>query len=233
MILERIFKKLITEGKLAQGYILFGKPDYALVQRLANFLENGLWENSLAPLIDFQLVSAGDNGSIGIEEIKSASRFLWQTPLKSSRRTLAVSQADKLTPQSQNAILKISEEPPRQSLIFLLVSDPDILVTPLASRFQKIYCHQGNRQESATEIPSEVKIFLASSFAQRRDIIKSIVDDDLLLAKFVEGMMSELEKDPVKNFSALKSLIHRWSLISRYNTNKKLQLESWTQSLTG
>ena len=231
MNLESSFQKLIKDDKLSHSYIFFGNPDLNFIKKLANFLENKKWDLPETTLLDFLIITpasrrtepSGDNKGV-------INNFLWKKPLKSSRKVLVIEKADNLTLLEQNAILKISEEPPSQSLIFLLVSDPAVLIAPLASRFQKIYNARSIEKEN---ILPEAREFLMGNLMGRNAIIKSVTSDDDLLEKFVRSVMLELDKDPIKNFKALKELTYRWSLIRQHNTNKKLQLESWLQSFTG
>lgn len=132
------FKKLAKAGKLAQGYIFFGEPDvgkYYFAGHLANFLENGEFELSARPLQDAMILKDAS----GIDEMREIKNFLWQKPAISSKRTVVINNAGNLTPQAQNSILKIAEEPPEHALIILVLSQPENLSPALLSRLQKIY----------------------------------------------------------------------------------------------
>ena len=228
------FQKLISGKKLSHSYIFFGQPDLDTAQSLANFLENKKWELPKIPLIDLLLLTPDDKGKISIETIKETNKLLWQAPLKSSHKTLLINQAETLTPQAKNAILKIAEDPPSRSLIILLTKDPDLLLAPLVSRFQKIFCAAKNYAPKASNSRlTPAQKFFKGDAIKRSAIIKEVASDNAKLKEFVYSVMQELDKDPIKNFTALKELSYRWSLISRYNTNKKLQLEAWLQSFSG
>lgn len=77
--------------------------------------------------------------SIGIDAVREIKNFLWQKPNTSSRRTLILDEVEFLTAEAQNALLKITEEPPASSLIILVSSDPDGLFATIMSRIEKIY----------------------------------------------------------------------------------------------
>jgi len=136
--LVRDFKNLIKNNRLAHGYVFFGEPEvgkFYFAKHLADFLENGGWEISKRPLQDALIL---ENAS-GIEEMRQLKSFLWQKPVISSKRLVIINDAENLTPQAQNAILKITEEPPENSVLILAVSQPENLLPALLSRLQKIY----------------------------------------------------------------------------------------------
>lgn len=57
--------------------------------------------------------------AIGIEQIRSATRFLQQTALYGERKILLVQQADLMTPAAANSLLKTLEEPSGSCLLLL------------------------------------------------------------------------------------------------------------------
>src|SRR3989344_8621554 len=132
------FKNLIKNNRLAHGYVFFGEPEvgkFYFAKHLADFLENGGWEISKRPLQDALIL---ENAS-GIEEMRQLKSFLWQKPVISSKRLVIINDAENLTPQAQNAILKITEEPPEHAVLVLIANHLDNLLPPLLSRIQKIY----------------------------------------------------------------------------------------------
>lgn len=228
--LKKDFQPLIKKDKLGHGYILFGhgseeaRLDFS--KELTNFLETEKWEIGERTLSDVFIADARVEG--GIDLVRSASKFLWQKPIHSVKRTLVINYADVLTIPAQNAILKIAEEPPPSSLILLLVKHPEVLLPALRSRFQKIYIHGGKLRASESKL---AKQFLKAPAAKRRDILKSIIDDDKELENFVAAIMAGLYKDKMTKWPILKELLARWTLIRQFNVNKRLQLEAALENL--
>jgi len=148
------FKKLVSGGNLANGYLFFGQPRVGkklFAASLANFLETGEFsEPSLISsgeigagkpkiLTDFLLIKPDEQGTIGIDQMRQLRNFLWQKPFASSRRTAVIDASEAMTGEAQNAILKIAEEPPESSLLIIIASDYERLWPTLQSRMQKIY----------------------------------------------------------------------------------------------
>jgi len=198
--LKKIFENLIEKDRLTHGYILFGETVSAqseFAKQIAYYLENKNWETTNKPLIDTMVIGGG------IDDVREAIKFLWQKPLKSSKKTLIVPNAQELTLQAQNAILKISEDPPNHALIILVVKNSEVLLPTLLSRFQKIYV-PANSQFSISNFQTNfktqmIKTFLSSPMAKRKEIIKKVIEDKKQLEDFVTGLIIELRHDKIKN----------------------------------
>jgi DNA polymerase III subunit delta' len=143
---EKIFadlKKLNECSRLGHGYIFYGPSMVGkklAARKFAEYLEHGANENTAEALLsDFMLIEPGEHGSIGIDAIRGIKNFLWQKPNASSRRTLIIDDAELLTAEAQNALLKVTEEPPASSLLILVTSDAESILTTILSRLPKLY----------------------------------------------------------------------------------------------
>ena len=139
-------KSLHEHGELSHGYIFFGPAmvgKRTAAREFATFLEKGKFESNESGenviLSDMMLIEPGENGSIGIDAVREIRNFLWQKPNASSRRTLIINDAELLTTEAQNALLKITEEPPASSLLILVTSDAEAILPTITSRLPKIY----------------------------------------------------------------------------------------------
>jgi DNA polymerase-3 subunit delta' len=151
-------KDLSERGALGHGYIfagpaMVGKRTAAMA--FGHYLEKGSFElldgseqGRGAVLQDIKLIDvafmkmldpAASGGSIGIDAAREVKNFLWQRPNTSPRRTLIIDNAELLTTEAQNALLKITEEPPASSLLILVTSDVEGILPTIVSRLPKIY----------------------------------------------------------------------------------------------
>lgn len=71
---------------------------------------------------------------IGVDEVRGAGRFLSLTPGEAGWRVVIVDSADDLNANAANALLKMLEEPPSNTLIFLVSHVPGRLPATLRSR---------------------------------------------------------------------------------------------------
>ena len=72
--------------------------------------------------------------SVKIGQIRDGLKFLFYHPQISSLKILIIDQADKMTEDCQNALLKTLEEPQENNLIILVTSAPKRLLTTIRSR---------------------------------------------------------------------------------------------------
>lgn len=80
----------------------------------------------------------GGKRSIGIEQIRESIQFLLYHPQISSLKILIIDEADRMTEESQNALLKTLEEPRLNNIIILISSAPKKLLTTIRSRILPI-----------------------------------------------------------------------------------------------
>jgi len=146
--IARDFQNLAKNGDIGHGYIFYGPSmtgKCACARSLAYFLETG--EFSIPPAefvfqdsIVIDRSSSPDlKDSISIDAVRTIKNFLWQKPNVSSRRTLIIDEAELLTTEAQNALLKITEEPPASSLLIIIASDIESMMPTILSRLPKVY----------------------------------------------------------------------------------------------
>lgn len=146
--ITRAFRGLVDAHSLGHAYLFFGDGGigkFRFAVALANFLERKEWgkewgRERLETLSDAFIVECpAEETSLGIDAARTIRRFLSETPFHSSRRTVIIRDAERLTREAESALLKIMEEPPPHSLILVIARDTSALFPPLASRMAKVY----------------------------------------------------------------------------------------------
>lgn len=84
---------------------------------------------------DLLMISRGDEGSIGIERIRELTHYLQLRAFQGTKKAVIL-EAQDLTTEAQNALLKTLEEPPGKSLIILTAPHPADLLPTVVSRCQ-------------------------------------------------------------------------------------------------
>ncbi len=224
--LKSFFPKLIAAGRMSQGYLFFGSgarggEAAAFSLSLARYVETGDWE-SPSVLLDTRMLMGRD---AGIDEARSAIRFLYEQPLRSSRKLLIIQDADALTLPAAQALLKTVEEPPAYAHIILIAKDPSGMLPALVSRLQRIYV-VGTESKGSAEKETATKLLHAVSTKERSELLKTILEEDARLPDVVAALLDVLKKDEIKYARLIQSIIRRWSRMERYTTNRKLQLEA-------
>ena len=84
---------------------------------------------------DIRFVSHEKPASISVEEIREqVVNDIVIRPYESRFKIYIIDDADKMTPQAQNALLKSVEEPPAYGILMLLADNPEVLLPTILSR---------------------------------------------------------------------------------------------------
>ncbi|MCL6521338.1 MAG: hypothetical protein K6U79_03075 [Firmicutes bacterium] len=97
---------------------------------------------------DWLAVEPPSTGSLGVEDVYRALRWLALHPVAAARRVLLFRQADRLSGVAQNALLKALEEPPGDALLLLATALPDRLLPTIRSRCTERHPGRGRETES-------------------------------------------------------------------------------------
>jgi len=228
--LKKNFKRLVDNHTLSHAYLFFGEPQaakFSFALALASYLENKKFTKPSKVLNELSIISPIEQ-TIGIDQIRSLKDFLYKKPFFSEYRTAIIKEAECLTPEAQNAMLKTLEEPPAHGLIILISSFPENLFPPILSRVQKIYFPRLSQikpiSAKNTEIEKIAFQFLKGSLEQHQFF--KLINDGQNLDQFFEILIAELKKDLIKNSGFLKKILRCLTTIKQINVNKKLQLEA-------
>jgi DNA polymerase-3 subunit delta' len=77
-----------------------------------------------------------------VEQVRDAIRSASRKPVAGPRRVIIVDGADRMNPNSQNAFLKMLEEPPASTTIILLAPSPEALLDTVRSRCREVTFRQ-------------------------------------------------------------------------------------------
>src|SRR5574344_311520 len=86
---------------------------------------------------DFCEIKANGN-YIRISQIREMEEDIYQKPIISSKKVFIINDADKMTEEAQNSLLKTLEEPPEYIVIILIVANENSLLNTIKSRCIKI-----------------------------------------------------------------------------------------------
>ena len=87
---------------------------------------------------DITVLSAGDKTSISVDSVRGMISTVAYRSVHGGRRVFIIQDADLLTPQAQNALLKVIEEPPAGVLFLLLCKQRSQMLRTILSRTQTL-----------------------------------------------------------------------------------------------
>ena len=76
--------------------------------------------------------------TIGVGQVKDFRADMYLSATESSYKVYIIDEAERMTPEAQNALLIILEEPPKNVVIMLLASGTDSILTTIKSRTQYV-----------------------------------------------------------------------------------------------
>ena len=164
---------------------------------------------------------APENKTHGIESIRTLQAQLKNklpNPRQAINRVVIIDEAEKLTEESQNALLKTLEEPPTGTLIILTTHMPQVLlptitsrlanisVSPLSeSQIAKLYASQLN----ALPTPERAKILTITSGRPALCTKLIVGNEENQLIRSIENAKRILRGDGLEKLSVIKTIKDR------------------------
>ena len=187
---EFIHNNILTEGKLEKN------PDYLCISKVNNTTRN-----------------------ISVDQIRGMQAFLYKTSVISGKKIAIIYAADQMNLNAANSCLKVLEDTPANTYLFLLTENAASILPTIRSRCVKINHHYDSSQHTLEE--KFLKPLLKTTYAtEKLDFIKEFASKDhnlwddfsttmeSLIAKFCSAIvrknkvLSDLEQ---KLFEQLKS----------------------------
>lgn len=82
-----------------------------------------------------------DRSTIPVDDIREMIRLCGTHTIDGRARVVLLFDADRMTPQAQNCLLKTLEEPPGNTYMILVTEHPDILLSTVISRTRPVHLH--------------------------------------------------------------------------------------------
>ncbi|RUM88733.1 MAG: DNA polymerase III subunit delta' [Thermodesulfatator sp.] len=145
-----LFRQALEQGRLAHAYLLVGPEGTGKATAVRALTAELFCESRKAcaqcracgKLLrgthpDF-LVLSREGERISLARVREAERFLRYPPLEAPAKIVLVQEAERLTPEAANALLKSLEEPPAYAHFFLTAVSTERLLPTIVSRTQVV-----------------------------------------------------------------------------------------------
>ena len=225
--------KLLEPEKVLTDFLLI-KPDEQgtigidQMRRLRNFL----WQK---PFASSRRTAVIDDSEAMTGEAQNAILKIAEEPPESSLLIIIASDYERLWPTLQSRMQKIYFAPIGQTLIEKWLKETVKCKADDARNFAEASFGQPGlalmlvSDESFKLLRQSAEKFLKSGFWERRNVIKTILEDEKFnLSRFLEALLIFLSNDVVSGKNA--DLWHKISALRRdgesYNINPRLQLEA-------
>lgn len=171
--------------------------------------------------------------ALGIEDVRNIQKTIFLKPFKGEKKALIVKLFAGATIEAQNSMLKLLEEPPMSSLIFLVTDNAKIFLPTILSRVKLIEIanediqtnNDGLKEILSTNCTGD-SLYLAQVVAKDKNEAITWLEGTILAAR--KKMLSELANK--QESLRLRKLIHKLELthydLKTTNVNPRLALEN-------
>lgn len=151
---KRILKDTIKKGRISHAYLFtgnkgLGKSEMAREFAQAIFCNKNISEGCGECISckkfkhdnhpDFEVIDVKeDHKSILIDQIRELQKEISYKPYESDYKIYIIDNAERMTEQAQNSLLKTLEEPPDYAIIILTNEDKNDLISTIVSRCQEV-----------------------------------------------------------------------------------------------
>jgi DNA polymerase III delta prime subunit len=237
-------------AKPSHGLIITGQAGTGKKSLAVYILSQLLKTNNLSNSGQAKIISPVNN-SISIDQIRQVQEFIKLKTLGTNqlKRAIIIENAELMGTEAQNALLKLLEEPPADTVIVLTCTTTSELLPTISSRAQKISVQNPNQVqiiEFFTQLGKEQKDIEKAYFIGegRTGLISAILNgqsteltEQISAAKQTLGMnqfdrlkqVDSLSKDKAKVdlFLQAMEIICSSGLKQAVNKNTKSQIKRW------
>jgi DNA polymerase III delta prime subunit len=167
--------------------------------------------------------------TVGIGDIRKLQEKLFLKPLESENKAVILEAFLGMTADSQNAFLKVLEEPPTDTIIMILTVSLDFVLPTVTSRCKLINLERVKKLTDE-EIAGNLSIILElknGGAAKALKLAENYGKDREVALEFLEGLIISLDKNlGSENLQILKALQKTYTIIKTTNVNPRFALEN-------
>ncbi len=158
--------------------------------------------------------------SFGIDDARLLTKMSASRGWENGRHFVVF--AESMTEEAQNALLKLFEEPPQDTVFYLVIPSPSILLPTLQSRLISAKRGISDQENSLTDE------FIKMSYGERLDLIAKLAKKD---SDSLKRLVIDLGKVDIKDKKTKQSLLLATKYISNRGASKKMLVEELALSL--
>ncbi len=206
------FEGLVKNDRLSHAYLFFGPEGVGKKTLAFKICDSLIGQAANNP--DLKAISKGTD-EIHISDIRDLKDFIHLTSF-GKYKVVIINNVHNLGRDASNALLKILEEPPGKSVLFLITHLPKMLLPTITSRCQPVRFKPLNQKEIFNHLASDRKIKKETA-----DSIAKMANGSLGLAVQLAESFDNFQK----SINLLSRLI-KADLRERFETAKKISSSS-------
>jgi len=218
-------------------YLIVGK-NKKNIEPLLRTLLGKLWERDVnkeeilsEKNPDIHILYGSKSNSLGIEDIKKLQKEMMFSPFKERVQIAYILDAEKLTLQAQNSLLKTLEESSSNTAYILITGNEKSLLPTVLSRCLKIYTNVNIQDDIEEKYLKILEMDMVDAFIKIEGIAKEKVSTESFLKELERHFQRELERKLIEKkgiigvLSNIKQVMIAQKRV-KANGNKRLILEN-------
>ena len=131
--IKNTLEKSIKTNQITHSYLMIGIQGIGKKLLAKEYAKEILGSNDIINNPDFLCIEP-DGNSIKIEQIRNLQKEIQEKPIISNKKVYIIDDADLMTKEAQNCLLKTLEEPPEFAIIILIGSNENAFLPTIKSR---------------------------------------------------------------------------------------------------
>lgn len=173
--------------------------------------------------------------AMGIEDVRNIQKAIVLKPFRGKTKAVVIETYEGVTAEAQNALLKILEEPPANTMIIIATSKKELILPTIISRCKVIILQEKEIKltlDDLSESEKTLNILLNGKIGDKLKIAQEIAKDKENLTLWLEKMSIFVREKLIRNhanskYSNILRLIQKtYGDIKSTNVNQRVALEN-------
>lgn len=173
--------------------------------------------------------------AMGIEDVRSIQKKILLKPFRGKTKAVVIQVYENITTEAQNALLKILEEPPANTIIVISIQKKEILLPTIISRCKVIELKEKEISlidEDLLELSNTLNILLNGKIGDKLKVAQDIAKDKDETVLWLENISVFVREKLIENYNDLKYLnllrllTATHTIIKSTNVNQRTALEN-------
>ncbi len=174
--------------------------------------------------------------TMGIADVRNIQKAILLKPFRGKTKAVIIDTYESITLEAQNALLKILEEPPANTIIVIMTAKRELILPTIISRCKIIVLKEKENKltkANSTELKNALNILLNGQTGTKLKIAQDIAKDKKNVALWLEKMLIFIIKEIIKDnqnskyLNILKKLQKTYKTIGNTNVNQRTALENF------
>ncbi len=167
--------------------------------------------------------------SLGIEEVRNLQKNIFLKPVRSPKKAVVLKNAETLTVEAQNALLKILEEPPPDTIIILSSLKKEAFLPTIISRCKIIEIKVKSKDKISDDYLNTLNSLKNYGAGEKLKLAQDLSKDKEIALDFLEKMILTLRIKMIEETQyskTIRSFQETHTILQTTNTNPRLALEN-------